>query len=116
MQSLTSLDEHQKTLFGQENCQKRELLLIDHLKFLRIPMGRSCHRVCFQGSPKISKNYPRIRANAIFISKSHKSRFSTELHNWQCAVNIEISPEQVWDDLQWQCKITFFHQGSLSGV
>lgn len=99
MQSLTSLDEHQKTLLGQENCQKRELLLIDHVKFFRILMDRSCHRVFFQGSPKISKDCPRIRANAIFISKSHKSRLNTELQNWQ--VNIEVSPEQVWDDLQW---------------
>lgn len=100
MQSLTSLGEHLKTLFSQENCQERELLLIDHPKFLRILIDRSCHRVCFQGSPKISKDYPRIRANVIVISKSHKSRFNTELHNWQLAVNIEILPEQVCNDLQ----------------
>lgn len=75
-------------------------------------MDRSCHGIFFQGSPKISKDYQRIRANVIFISKSHKSRFNTELHNWQHAINIE----QVWNDLQWQCKITFFCQESLSGA
>lgn len=107
MQSPTSLDENQKTLFGQEKCQKWDLLLIDHLKFLRTPLDRSCHRVCFQGSPKLSKDYPRIRANAIFITKSHKSRFNTELHNWQRAVNIEVSPEQVWSDFNGNGKSHF---------
>ena len=77
-----------KRLFDQENCQKKELLLIDHFKFVRIVMCKTCHRVCFHGSRKISKVYPRIRSNAIFISVSCKSRFNTEIHNWQYATNI----------------------------